>query len=134
MRFIYYSIILLFISITAAGQEINIDETLANARSEAEKGSYDKALSLIDPLLKKYTENEDIKTFAGRVYSWKKEYKTAIQTLYPMTDRINPNPDALLAIINVYYWTEDFEKCISYCDRYLVTDPDNIDVLKIKVT
>jgi YaiO family outer membrane protein len=134
MRFIYYSIILLFISITAAGQEINIDETLANARSQAEKGSYDKALSLIDPLLKKYPENEDIKTFAGRVYSWKKEYKTAIQTLSPMTDRVNPNTDALLAIINVYYWTEDFEKCISYCDRYLVTDPDNIDVLKIKVT
>ena len=133
MRWVYYLAALLFVSITAAGQEINIDETLASARSEAEQGRYDKALSLIDPLLKKYPENEDIKTFSGRIYSWKKEYKTAIQTLSPMADRVNPNPDALLAITNVYYWTEDFEKCISYCDRYLAVDATNVDVLKIKV-
>lgn len=134
MKFIYYSIFLVLISFTAAAQEINIDETLASAKREAEKGSYDKALSLLDPLLKKYPENEDIKTFAGRIYSWKKEYNKAIEVLSPMADRVNPAPDALLAIINVYYWSEQYEKCISYCDRYLAVDPNQIDVLKIKVT
>ena len=134
MRFIYYSIILLFISITAFGQEINFDETFANAKSEAEKGNYDKALSLIEPLRIKFPQNEDVKIFAGRIYSWKKDYKSAIAILSPLADRVNPEPDALLAIINVYYWSEQFDTCILYCDKYLAVDPNSIDVLKIKVT
>lgn len=75
MRYIYRCILLLFISSIAIGQEINVEETLVNARQEAEKGNYDKALSLIEPLRTKYPENEDVQTFAGRIYSWKKTIK-----------------------------------------------------------
>ncbi|WP_343694334.1 YaiO family outer membrane beta-barrel protein [Flavobacterium sp.] len=134
MKFIYYSILLLFISSAAIGQEINVDEAMANAKREVEKGNYDKALSILNPVRAKFPEDEDIKTYAGRIYSWKKDYKTAIEVLSPMADRVNPSPDALLAIINVYYWSEQFEKCIFYCDKYLALDPNSIDVLKIKVT
>ncbi|WP_294959825.1 tetratricopeptide repeat protein [uncultured Flavobacterium sp.] len=134
MRYIYRCILLLFISSIAIGQEINVEETLVNARQEAEKGNYDKALSLIEPLRTKYPENEDVQTFAGRIYSWKKDYKTAVKVLSPMADRNNPNPEALQALINVYFWTEDYEKCISYCDKYLAIDPKSVEVLKIKAT
>lgn len=132
MKFIYYSILLFFISSVVIGQEINIDETLTNVRREVEKANYDKALSLIEPLRAKYPENEDIQTYTGRIYSWKKEYKTAVKILSPMADRSNPNPEALQALVNIYFWQEDYEKCISYCDRYLEIDPKSVDVLKIK--
>ncbi|KRD57962.1 hypothetical protein ASE40_16590 [Flavobacterium sp. Root935] len=134
MKFIYYSIFILFFSSIAIGQEVNVDETLANVKREVEKENYDKALSLIEPLRNKFPENEDIQVYTGRIYSWKKDYKTAVKILSPMTDRVNPNPEALQAIINIYFWSEDYEKCITYCDKYLVIDPKSIDVLKIKAT
>jgi YaiO family outer membrane protein len=134
MKFIYYSIFILFFSSIAIGQEVNVDETLANVKREVEKENYDKALSLIEPLRAKFPENEDIQVYTGRIYSWKKDYKTAVKILSPMTDRVNPNPEALQAIINIYFWSEDYEKCITYCDKYLVIDPKSIDVLKIKAT
>ena len=134
MKLVYYSIFLLFISSIAMGQEINIDEALAKAKREVEKENYDKALSIIEPLRAKYPENEDIQTYTGRIYSWKKDYKSAINILSPMADRSNPNPEALQALINVYFWTEDYEKCILYCDKYLAIDPKSVEVLKIKAT
>lgn len=133
MKWIYYSILLLFVSSIALSQEINVEATLANVKQEAEKGNYDKALSLIEPLHTKFPENEDIKIYTGRIYSWKKEYTTAIEILIPIADRTNPNPDALLAIINTYLWSEQFEKCIYYCDKYLAADPNAIEVVKTKV-
>ncbi|WP_456312340.1 YaiO family outer membrane beta-barrel protein [Pseudomonas shirazensis] len=133
MKFIYYSIFLLLISQIALGQEINIDAVMSDAKREVEKGSYDKALQLLEPLSAKFPENEDIKTYTGRIYSWKKDYKTAIAILQPMTDRTNPNPDALLAIINIYFWSEQFDKCVDYCDKYLAIDPNSTDVILIKV-
>ncbi|MBW1653864.1 YaiO family outer membrane beta-barrel protein [Flavobacterium quisquiliarum] len=134
MKYIYYSIILLFISSIAIGQEINVEETLSNVKREVEKQNYDKALSLIEPLRAKFPQDEDIQTYTGRIYSWKKDYKTAIKILSPMTDRVNPNQEALQAIINVYFWTEQYEKCVVYCDKYLVLDPKSLEVLKIKAT
>lgn len=134
MKFIYYSIFLLFISSIAIGQEINADQVLVQVKNEVEKGNYDKALSLIEPLRTKFPQDEDIQIYTGRIYSWKKDYKTAIKILSPITDRINPNAEALQAIINVYFWSEEYEKCITYCDKYLVIDPKSIDVLKIKAT
>jgi len=134
MKFIYYSIFILFFSSIAIGQEVNVDETLANVKREVEKENYDKALSLIEPLRAKFPENEDIQVYTGRIYSWKKDYKTAVKILSPMADRVNPNSEALQAIINIYFWSEDYEKCITYCDKYLVIDPKSIDVLKIKAT
>ncbi|HEU0126684.1 MAG TPA: tetratricopeptide repeat protein, partial [Flavobacterium sp.] len=83
MKYIYYSIILLFISSFAIGQEINPEETLANVKREVEKGNYDKALSLIEPLRAKYPQDEDIQTYTARIYSWKKDYKTAMKILTP---------------------------------------------------
>lgn len=134
MKFLYYSICLLFISSIAIGQEINVDETLANVKIEVEKQNFDKALSLIEPLRAKFPNDEDIQTYTGRIYSWKKDYQTAIKVLSPMADRNNPNPEALQAIINVYFWTEDYEKCISYCDKYLAIDSKSVDILKTKAT
>lgn len=72
MKSIYYFICLLFISSIVTAQEINVDETLANAKREVEKGNYDKALSLIEPIRAKYPQDEDIQTYTGRIYSWKK--------------------------------------------------------------
>lgn len=132
MKFIYYSILLLFISHASLGQEINVDTTMSEARHEAEKGNYDKALSLIEPLLAGFPENEDIKIFAGRIYSWKKEYKKSIAILAPLADRTNPDSDALLAIINAYFWSKQFDKCVLYCDRYLVIEPNSTDVIITK--
>lgn len=134
MKSIYYFICLLFISSIAIGQEINVEETLANAKREVEKGNYEKALTLMDPLRAKYPQDEDIQTYTGRIYSWKKDYKTAIKVLSPLTDRVNPNQEALQAIINVYFWSENYEKCIFYCDKYLVFDPKSVEIIKIKAT
>lgn len=134
MKFIYHSILLLFISTIAFGQEIDIDATLTKVKHEVEGGNYDKALALIEPLRAKFPENEDIQIYTGRIYSWKKDYKTAAKILTPMADRGNPNPEALQAIINTYFWSEQFEKCIVYCDKYLVLDPNSTEVLKTKVT
>ncbi|TDO82816.1 YaiO family outer membrane protein [Flavobacterium chryseum] len=132
MKFLYYTIFLLLISNTILGQEINIDVVMSDVKSEVEKGNYDKALSMLEPLIAKFPENEEIKIYTGRIYTWKKDYKTAINILSPMADRTNPSPDALLAIINVFYWSEKFEKCINYCDTYLAIDPNSYDVLLIK--
>lgn len=132
MKYIYYSVLMLFISSFAMAQEINAEETLANAKREAEKENYDKALSLIEPLRAKFPADEDIQIFSGRVYSWKKEYKTALKILAPLADRNNPNPEALQAIINVYFWTQDYEKCIAYCDKYLAIDSKSADIIQIK--
>lgn len=134
MKSIYYFICLLFISSIAIGQEINVEETLTNAKREVEKGNYEKALTLMDPLRAKYPQDEDIQTYTGRIYSWKKDYKTAIKVLSPLTDRVNPNQEALQAIINVYFWSENYEKCIFYCDKYLVFDPKSVEIIKIKAT
>ncbi|WP_281234022.1 YaiO family outer membrane beta-barrel protein [Flavobacterium gelatinilyticum] len=133
MKFIYYSILLLFISCIAMGQEINADETMANVKREVEKGNFDKALLLIEPLRAKYPQDEDIQIYTGRIYSWKKDYKTASKILSPMADRVNPNPEALQAVINTYFWSEEFDKCITYCDKYLVLNPNDSEVLKTKV-
>lgn len=133
MRFVYYMIFLLFISPVVLGQEINIDAVMGQAKREAEKGNYDAALSLIAPLSAKFPENEEIKIYTGRIYSWKKDYATSIKILTPMADRTNPAPDALLAIINTYFWSEQFETCITYCDRYLAIEPNSLDVIRIKV-
>jgi len=132
MKYIYYSVLMLFISSFAMAQESNAEEILANAKREAEKENYDKALSLIEPLRAKFPADEDIQIFSGRVYSWKKEYKTALKILAPLADRNNPNPEALQAIINVYFWTQDYEKCIAYCDKYLAIDSKSADIIQIK--
>lgn len=134
MKFLYYSIFFLLFSTAVFAQEVDVDNTLAIVKTEAEKGNYDKALSLLEPLHNKFPENEDITIYIGRIYSWKKEYKKALDILTPMTDRAKPNSDALLAIVNTYYWSEQFEKCIFYCDKYLEKDPNSAEVLKIKVT
>jgi len=133
MRFLYYIICVLFVSPVVLAQEINVDAVMAHAKREVEKGNYDTALSLIEPLSAKFPENEEIKIYTGRIYSWKKEYNTSIKILSPMADRSDPSPDALLAIINTYFWSEQFEKCIKYCDKYLVIEPNSLDVLRIKV-
>lgn len=132
MKYIYYSVLMLFISSFAMAQESNVEEILANAKREAEKENYDKALSLIEPLRAKFPADEDIQIFSGRVYSWKKEYKTALKILAPLADRNTPNPEALQAIINVYFWTQDYEKCIAYCDKYLAIDSKSADIIQIK--
>lgn len=132
MKYIYYSVLMLFISSFAMAQENNAEEILANAKREAEKENYDKALSLIVPIRAKFPADEDIQIFSGRVYSWKKEYKTALKILAPLADRNNPNPEALQAIINVYFWTQDYEKCIAYCDKYLAIDSKSADIIQIK--
>ena len=134
MKFLFYIIILLFISPASFAQEINIDEVMSHAKHEVEKGNYDAALLLIEPLSAKFPENEDLKIYTGRIYSWKKDYSTAIKILAPMADRVNPDPDALLALINTYFWSEQFDKCIFYCDRYLAIEPNSLDVTRIKVT
>lgn len=134
MKFLYYSIFLLFLSTTVFAQEVDVDATLAVVKTEVEKGNYDKALSLLEPLHAKFPENEDVTIYIGRIYSWKKDYKKAIEILSPMTDRSKPNAEALQAIVNTYYWSENWEKCIQYCDKYLATDPNSAEVLKIKVT
>ena len=134
MKFLYYIIFLLFISPVILAQDINMDAIMAHAKGEVEKGNYDTALSLIEPLSLKFPENEEVKIYAGRIYSWKKDYNTSIKILSPMADRINPNPDALLAIINTCFWSEQFEKCIKYCDKYLAIAPNSVDVIRIKVT
>lgn len=133
MKFIRYSIFLLLFSNIVIGQEINIDAVMSDAMREVEKGNYDKALSLLEPLSAKFPENEEIKIYKGRIYSWKKDYNAAITILAPMADKNPATPDALLAIINVYFWTEQFDPCIYYCDRYLAIDPDSGDVKLIKV-
>ncbi len=133
MKFLYYTIFLLFISPVLLGQEINIDEVMSHAKREVEKGNYDAALSLIEPLSTKFPQNEEIKVYTGRIYSWKKDYNTSGKILAPLADRTNPNPDALLAIINTCFWSEQFEMCLKYCDRYLAIEPNSLDVLRIKV-
>lgn len=133
MKFLYYIIFLLLISPVILAQDINMDAIMANAKREVEKGNYDTALSLLEPLSAKFPENEEIKIYAGRIYSWKKEYNISIRMLSPMADSSNPAPDALLAIINTYFWSGQFEKCIHYCDKYLAIEPDSLDVLRIKV-
>ncbi|PWB27667.1 YaiO family outer membrane beta-barrel protein [Flavobacterium sp. HTF] len=133
MKFIYYSLVFLFISSAVSAQETDVDAIMKKAKTEAENGHYDNALSLIAPLREKFPQDEDIQIFAGRIYSWKKEYNKALEILSPLADRPNANPDALLAIINTYYWSEQFEKCILYCDKYLTTDPNSSDVLLIKI-
>jgi len=132
MKLIYHTILLLFISSIALGQEINIDAAFAAVKHEVEKEQYDKALQILEPLQAKFPENEDIKVYIGRIYSWKKDYNTAVKVLAPMADKANPNPDALLAIINTYFWSEQFETCIFYCDQYLKIDPNSSDVILIK--
>lgn len=134
MKYIYYSIVFLFVSSIALAQEINPEEILAIVKREVEKENYDKALLLIEPLRTKFPQDEDIQTYTARIYSWKKDYKTAIKILTPMTDRVNPNMEALQAIINVYFWTEQYEKCIVNCDKYVALDPKSVEVLKIKAT
>lgn len=134
MKFLYYTIFLLIISPVLLAQGDTIHEVIRNSKREVEKGNYDAALALIEPLSAKFPENEEIKIYNGRIYSWKKDYKASIKILAPMVGRINPSPDALLAIINTYYWSEQFEKCITYSDRYLAIEPNSIDVLRIKVT
>ncbi|TDP03202.1 YaiO family outer membrane beta-barrel protein [Flavobacterium sp. 245] len=134
MKYLYYSILLLFVSAVSFAQEINIDAVLAQARQETEKNNFDKALSLIEPLRAKFPENEDIQVFEGRIYSWKKDYTKSIKILTPLTDKANPNPDALLAIINTYFWSEQYEKCIIYCDKYLAIDSKSTAVIKIKAS
>lgn len=133
MKLLFYSLCMLFISSVMMSQEVNPDEVMKQIRREVENGRYDAALSLINPLREKFPQDEDIKVYSGRIYSWKKDYNTAIEILSPMADRANPNPEALLAIINVYYWSEQFEKCINYCDKYLAINPDSTDVVLIKV-
>ncbi|TDW47731.1 YaiO family outer membrane protein [Flavobacterium sp. 270] len=132
MKLFYFLIAFLFISSAVMAQEINIDATMAKAKSEVEKEHYDQALSLLAPLREKFPENEDLTIYTGRIYSWKKDYNKALEILTPLTDRANPNPDALLAVINIYYWSEQLEKCITYCDKYLAIDPNSTDVLLIK--
>ena len=134
MKFLYYTIFLLLISPVVVAQENTIDDVMRHAKHEAEKGNYDAALALTEPLSVKFPENEEIKIYNGRIYSWKKDYNASIKILEPMVDRINPSPDALLAIINTYYWSQQFDKCITYCDRYLAIEPNSLDVLRIKVT
>ena len=134
MKFLYYTIFLLLISPVVLAQENNIDEVMRHAKREVEKGNYDAALALTEPLSAKFPENEEIKIYNGRIYSWKKDYNASIKILAPMSDRTNPSSDALLAIINTYYWSEQFDKCITYCDRYLAIEPNSLDVLRIKVT
>ena len=134
MKLLYYTIFLLLISPVVLAQENTIDEVMRHAKREVEKGNYDVALALTEPLSAKFPENEEIKIYNGRIYSWKKDYNASIKILAPMADRTNPSPDALLAIINTYYWSEQFDKCITYCDRYLAIEPNSLDVLRIKVT
>ncbi|MEN2399181.1 YaiO family outer membrane beta-barrel protein [Flavobacterium sp. MC2016-06] len=132
MKFLKNLFFLFFITFTAAGQEINVDAVMSDIKREVENGNYDKALSLIEPLHKKFPQDEDIIIYTGRIYSWKKDYTTAIQILTPIADRTNPNTDALLAIINTYFWSEQFDTTILYCDKYLAVDPNSIDVKIIK--
>lgn len=134
MKFLYYTIFLLLISPVVLAQKDTIDDVMRHAKREAEKGNYDAALALTEPLSVKFPENEEIKIYNGRIYSWKKDYNASIKILEPMVDRINSSPDALLAIINTYYWSQQFDKCITYCDRYLAIEPNSLDVLRIKVT
>ncbi|SHH65613.1 YaiO family outer membrane beta-barrel protein [Flavobacterium defluvii] len=134
MRFFYYLVVLLCITSMSFAQEVNPDTVMAQAKQETEKGNFDKALSLIEPLRAKFPENEDIQVYAGRIYSWKKDYPSAIKIIAPLADKTKPNPDALLAIINIYFWSEQYEKCIWYCDKYLAIDSKSVDVIKIKAS
>lgn len=133
MKYFYYTIFMLFISPVLLAQDVSSNAVMDNAKREAEKGNYDTALALLEPLTIQFPENEEIKIYIGRIYSWKKDYTASIKILQPMADRSNPAPDPLLAIINTYFWSEQFEECITYCDRYLAIEPNSPDVLRIKI-
>lgn len=63
MKFIYY------LSPAVMGQEIDFDAAISGIKREVEKGNYD-ALSLLEPLHAKFPDNEELKIYIGRIYSW----------------------------------------------------------------
>lgn len=110
----------------------DLEDGFKHARAKAETKDYNGALKILDALEKKYPENEDIRVYQGRVYSWKRDFSKAKKVLRPLADRDKPNIEALQAAINAYYWSYDYEACITYCDKYLETEPNAEDILMIK--
>src|SRR5687767_9323399 len=89
----------------------DLEDGFKHARAKAETKDYNGALKILDALEKKYPENEDIRVYQGRVYSWKRDFSKAKKVLRPLADRDKPNIEALQAAINAYYWSYDYEAC-----------------------
>jgi len=132
VKFRFYLYVFFLIPCFAIGQEMNVDDIIKEAQLQVEKGNYENALGLIEPVLQKYPDNQDVRIYKGRIYSWKKDYESAIAVLAPMADKEPPNTEAVLALINTYYWSGNYEAALKYADKYLITYPTNNEVRVIK--
>ncbi|MDV6168474.1 YaiO family outer membrane beta-barrel protein [Flavobacterium sp. DG1-102-2] len=132
MKLRNYLLLLVMIPFCAVAQDL--DTSFSQVRAKAEAKDYNGAIKILQQLEKKYPENEDVKVYEGRVYSWKRDFNKSKKILRPIVDREKPNVEALEALINAYYWSFDFDACISYCDKYLETQPESADILLIKAT
>jgi YaiO family outer membrane protein len=125
-------LLLLLLSFNCFAQKFDVDQNMREAQRHAELQDYDKALQHIDKILSRYPDDEDVLIYKARILSWKKEYTKAITLLEPLADRPDANVESVEAICSTHYWAGNYETAISYCDKYLMQNPGNTDILMIK--
>ncbi|HEX8576920.1 MAG TPA: YaiO family outer membrane beta-barrel protein [Flavobacterium sp.] len=127
-----FTIILLLFTVFSVTAQKNIAFLLNEAKGYAAQENYKKALEILKEAEAEFPSNEELTIYKGRVYSWKKDYATAATILQPLADKEQPNAEALIAIINTFYWWNKYDKCLKYCNKYLIVNPNNEEVLLIK--
>lgn len=103
------------------------DELFQQARTAAfDQKDYPKAIALSQQALQKSPDYAEIRTFLGRIYTWRDQLDSARYQFDRVLQADPRNRDALEAYTNLEYWNNRPEPALTLCNKALGYYPDDI--------
>ncbi len=134
LRYFYIHLIII-LSVFAAGsslyaqQDSNavknvrpVDTMFKEARLKAFAGHKDTAKLIIDSILKRTPDYNDVKVFLARINTWQQKYDTASIILNEVLASDPKNQEAIDAFIDLNYWTDHQDIAMAYADKGLAVN------------
>ena len=132
IRLIAVLLLLLTYNSTYSQKAFNGDSLLLVARNNAFANNYSLAREQCDTILNHYPDYSDVKILKARIYSWEKNYEASKTILDKLIAEKPDNLDAFKAISNNALWANQSEDAVSYAEKGILIDPNNIELLLIK--
>lgn len=137
MKISFTVMILFFTALTSMAQEwknLDVDDLFKLARETAFNGNRDEARQMLQQVLAKSPNYQDVRVFLARTYAWDKMYDQARQELTTVLQAEPKNYDALDVSLDTEIWSEKYSDALVLANSALDQYPNSTDFLYKKAS
>ena len=114
--------------------KLNVDSLYQQARQQAFRKEYDKALDLTGRLLAVYPDNRDVRLLHASILAWKKDYTKALGETQYLLAQDSDALDVYLLRARIFWWQGKNKQALSAVDEGLNRQKTDEELLKLKMT